>query len=420
LTGVILFLLFVLGAVLALYRFGRGIGWVSNLNQGYPWGFWIGFDVLAGIALAAGGFVLAAGVHIFGGEKYHPLVRPAILTAFLGYIFFIVALLVDLGRPWMIWDMIIWHHHESPMFEVGWCVMCYTFVLLLEFLPAVFERFGMSGALRIWHSLTPLLALALLIVFAIVLTHSAPWVILLAAVLVIFQLGVWAGAIRRDPRVPTLLVMAGVIFSILHQSSLGSLFLMAPHKLSPIWYSPILPVLFFVSAVMAGMGMVIVESTLSSRLFGRGLELNLLQGLGRALSWTLLIYLAIRALDLLLRGVAAEVLSASPQAAWFWVEIVVGLLIPLAILLTPEFAASSAGLFSAAALVVAGLIINRLNVAIVGISARYDTYYPHWMEIAISAGIVSAGILVFVLICRHFPVFEEKHAPDPGLRTGAS
>src|SRR3990167_3480511 len=131
----------VVGIGLALYRFFSGIGAVSNLNQGYPWGFWIGADVLAGIPLAAGGFVVAGLMHMFGGERYHPLVRPTILTAFLGYLLFVGALMVDLGRPWTIWHMIVYWHHESPMFEVGWCVMMYTTILFMEFLPVVFERY---------------------------------------------------------------------------------------------------------------------------------------------------------------------------------------------------------------------------------------------------------------------------------------
>jgi Ni/Fe-hydrogenase subunit HybB-like protein len=408
--GFVLVVLALLGIALAVYRFGRGIGWVSNLNQGYPWGLWIGFDVLAGIALAAGGFVVAALVYIFGGKKYHPLVRPAILTAFLGYIFFIVALLVDLGRPWMIWDMIIWHNHGSPMFEVGWCVMCYTFVLLIEFLPVVFERYNMPGALRAWQNLSPLIAIVLLVLFAYVLTHSTGWTVLIAALLVIYELAIRGGVFRRDPTAPTLLIMAGVIFSTLHQSSLGTLFLMAPHKLTAIWYSPALPVFFFVSAVMAGLAMVIVESTLSSRFFGRGLELDLLRGLGKGLAWVIIVYVAMRALDLLVRGIGPELFVATPQALAFWTEIIVGLLIPLAILLTPEYAATRGGLLTAGALVVGGLILNRLNVAVVGISARYETYYPRWMEVAISAGIVSVAVLVYVFVCRNFPVFEREHS----------
>ena len=407
----ILFLLVVLGVVLAIYRFATGLGSVTNLNQGYPWGFWIGFDVLAGIALAAGGFVIAAVVHIFGGEKYHPLVRPAILTAFLGYLLFIGALLIDLGRPWMIWDMIFFHHHESPMFEVGWCVMLYTTVLLLEFLPVVFERYNMSGTIKAWMNLTPLIAIVLLVMFAWFLTHSAPWTIVIAAVLVIFELAVRGGAIRRDVKVPTLLIMAGIIFSTLHQSSLGTLFLMVPHKLSAIWYSPALPVMFLVSAVMAGLAMIIVESTLSSKFFGRGLELDLLQGVGKGLSWMILIYVAFRGVDLVVRGAGTEVLTMTPQAIAFWIEVLIGMLIPLAILLTMERAGSGRGLFWAGLLVVVGLVIHRINVAVTGISGGYwPTYYPRWSEVAISVGVVSLGILVYLTVCRNFPIFEHERS----------
>lgn len=407
----ILFVLTVLGIVLALYRFATGIGSVANLNQGYPWGFWIGFDILAGIALAGGGFVIAAVVHIFGSEKYHALVRPAILTAFLGYLMFITGLLVDIGRPWMIWSMMINWQHESPMFEVGWCVMLYTTVLLFEFLPVVFEKYKMAGALKIWMNIMPLVAIVMLVFFAWLLSRSTQWTVVIAAVLVIFELAIRGGVLKRDPRVPTLLIMAGIIFSTLHQSSLGSLFLMVPHKLSMIWFSPILPVLFFISAVMAGMAMLIVESTLSSKFFRRGLELNILQGIGKGLSWVILIYLAVRVVDLAYRRVGSELLATSPQAVAFWIEIVIGLLIPLALLLTPQGVASGRGLFWAAIFVVVGLVVNRINVAVTGISGgSYPTYYPHWMEVAISVGIVSLGILAFLLICRNFPIFEKEHS----------
>jgi len=406
----ILLLLVVLGIVLAIYRFANGLGAVTNLNQGYPWGLWIGFDILAGIALAAGGFVIAAAVHIFGGEKYHPLVRPAILTALLGYLMFIGGLLIDLGRPWMVWDMIFFHHHESPMFEVGWCVMLYTTVLFLEFLPVVFERYKMSGTIRAWMNLMPLVAIVLLVMFAWFLTHYGTWTVVIAAVLVIFELAVRGGAVPRDAKAPTLLIMAGIIFSTLHQSSLGTLFLMVPHKLDAIWYTPMLPAMFFVSAVMAGLAMIIVESTLSSKFFGRGLELNLLQGVGKALSWMILIYVAFRGVDLAVRGVGTELFAVSPQSIAFWIEVILGLLIPLAILLTPEGTASGRGLFWAGLLVVLGLIVNRMNVAVTGVSGGYwPTYYPRWSEVAISAGIVSLGILVYVILCRNFPVFEKEH-----------
>lgn len=401
------------GFILALYRFASGIGAVSNLNQGYPWGFWIGFDVLAGIALAAGGFVVAGLMHMFGGEKYRPLVRPTILTAFLGYLLFILALMVDLGRPWTIWHMIIYWHHESPMFEVGWCVMMYTTILFLEFLPVVFERYQMDRMYAVWRNVAPWIAVALLVLFAIALTDSAAWIIAIAAVLVGFELLVRFGVIYRDPRMPTILLMAGIMFSVLHQSSLGSLFLIVPHKLHAIWYSPILPLFFFVSAVAAGVAMVIVESTLSARYFGREIEVALLRDVGHVLCWAIFGTLALRGLDIVLRGIGTELLVLTPQSIAFWIEVQVGLIIPLAILLTPDFADSARWLFWASLMVIAGLLLNRLNVAVVGITSTYgETYYPHWMEIAITAGIVAAGVLAYIFVCRNFPVFTPAH-PRP-------
>ncbi len=411
-TG-LLVLVAAFGFMLALYRFASGIGAVSNLNQGYPWGFWIGFDVLAGIALAAGGFVVAGLMHMFGGEKYRPLVRPTILTAFLGYLLFILALMVDLGRPWTIWHMIIYWHHESPMFEVGWCVMMYTTILFLEFLPVVFERYQMDRIYAVWKNVAPWIAIALLVLFAIALTHSAAWVMAITAVLVGFELLVRFGLIYGDPRMPTMLLMAGIMFSVLHQSSLGSLFLIVPHKLHAIWYSPILPLFFFVSAVAAGVAMVIVESTLSAWYFGREIEVALLRDVGHVLCWAIFGTLALRGLDLVLRGIGTELLVLTPQSIAFWIEVQAGLIIPLAILLTPDFADSARWLFWASLMVIAGLLINRLNVAVVGITSTYgETYYPHWMEMVITAGIVATGVLAYIFVCRNFPVFMPAH-PRP-------
>lgn len=415
--GLLLYLLAALGIVLMIYRFATGIGSVANLNQGYPWGFWIGFDVLAGIALAAGGFVVAGVVHIFGGEKYHALVRPAITTAFLGYLMFILGLLVDLGRPWTIWHMIIFWQHHSPMFEVGWCVMLYTAVLLMEFVPAWFESKGMTGALQTWREITPWIAWFLLTLFTYALTNSVIWMIVIGVVLILFELLIRSGMFKRDPRTPTLLIMAGVIFSTLHQSSLGTLFTMVPHKLSAVWYTPILPVVFFLSAVMAGCAMVIVESTWTSKHFRREPETHLLRGIGKGLSWVIMVYLAVKIVDLVARGAVGEVMVFSMDAIMFWVEIGIGLAIPLAILLSDEGVNSQRGLFWAGLFVVIGIIINRLNVAITGITAPFaENYRPHWMEIAISVGIVAIGILVYRALVIRLPILDEG-GHDPAGRS---
>ena len=412
----------VVGIGLALYRFFSGIGAVSNLNQGYPWGFWIGADVLAGIALAAGGFVVAGLMHMFGGERYHPLVRPTILTAFLGYLLFVVALMVDLGRPWTIWHMIIYWHHESPMFEVGWCVMMYTTILFMEFLPVVFERFRLDRPYAIWMNAAPWVAIALLVLFTFAMTQSVVWVLAIAAVLIAFEWLIRLGIIHRDPRMPTMLLMAGIIFSTLHQSSLGSLFLMVPHKLNHIWYSPILPISFFVSAVAAGVAMVIVESTASAWYFGRKVEEELLKDVGHVLTWAIFFTLALRTTDLVLRGVGTELLVFNTPSIAFWIEALVGLIIPLALLLTPQFATSGRWLLIASLMVITGLVINRMNVAVVGITSTYGaTYYPHWIEVAVTSGIVAAGVLTYLVICSNFPVFAHERrrpAEAPELAAG--
>src|SRR5512143_710368 len=220
--------LVVIGVSVALIRFAFGIGAISNLNNSYPWGFWISFDLLCGVALGAGAFTMAAVVYIFKLERFRPLLRPSILTGFLGYVMVIIALLVDLGRPERIWHMIIYQNGHSVLLEIGLCVMLYTTVLALEFLPVLLERPHWEKPIRILHSIT----------------------------------------------MP--LVILGVVLSTLHQSSLGSLFLIMPEKLNPLWYTPLLPLIFFITAVNVGLGMIIFESSLSSRAFHRGLETHLL------------------------------------------------------------------------------------------------------------------------------------------------
>jgi Ni/Fe-hydrogenase subunit HybB-like protein len=254
------------------------------------------------------------------------------------------------------------------------------------------------------------------------MTQSVMWVLAIAAVLIAFEWLVRLGIIHRDPRMPTMLLMAGIIFSTLHQSSLGSLFLMVPHKLNHIWYSPILPISFFVSAVAAGVGMVIVESTASAWYFGRKVEEELLKDVGHVLTWAIFFTLALRTADLVLRGVGTELLVFNTPSIAFWIEALVGLIIPLALLLTPQFATSGRWLFIASLMVITGLVINRMNVAVVGITSTYGaTYYPHWIEVAITSGIVASGVLVYLVICSNFPVFAHEHrrpAENPELAAG--
>ena len=404
----------VLGAVglgLIAYRFWAGLGAVTNLSDGYPWGFWIGIDILVGIALAAGGFVLAGTVHIFGGHRFHALSRPAILTALLGYLLFVSALMVDLGRPWNIWKALIHWNHASPMFEVSWCVTFYTFVLALEFTPAVLERLRLARLVRLFHAGVPFLIVAVLALFTFAMTDSLAWVAVIGAMLLAWETLMRTGVMRRDRQMPVLLIMAGIILSTLHQSSLGTLYLITD-KLGPLWYTPILPLLFFLSAVMVAPAMVIVEATLSARVLRHEPETRLLDALGRAMPYLIVTYLLVRVSDMLGRGVVLEAMRGFWPAVWWWLEI--GLLLTaVALFATPEFRRRRHGLALAAWATVLGLVAHRTGVAVVGLDVpEYPRYIPHVAEVLISVGIVSLGLLAFRVAVAVLPVYE-PHATPP-------
>jgi Ni/Fe-hydrogenase subunit HybB-like protein len=296
------------GIVATVTRFGQGLGRATNLSDAFPWGLWVGFDVLCGVGLAAGGFTITAAVHIFHIDRLRSITRPAILTAFLGYLLVILALLYDLGKPWNIWHpLVMWNPH-SVMFEVAWCVTLYTTVLAMEFSPIVFEKLRWHRAIRIIHRVT----------------------------------------------IP--LVLAGVILSTLHQSSLGSLFLIVPEKLHPYWYTPWLPVLFFISSVTVGCAMVVFESFLSQRAFGRHLEFPVLVDLGRAALVGLILYAELRLLDLGARGVFPLLRQPTEETLLFGLEMVVGVLVPVVLLAIPRVRENPTGLFSACLAIILGFL----------------------------------------------------------------
>jgi Ni/Fe-hydrogenase subunit HybB-like protein len=357
----VLLVILAAGFYSTLLRFTRGLGAATHLSDRFPWGLWIGFDVVCGVGLAAGGFTLAAIVYVFHLRRFHPILRPSILTAFLGYALVAVALLYDLGKPYNIWHpLVMWNHH-SVMFEVAWCVMLYLTVLALEFSPAVFERFRMQKPLKLLKAIT----------------------------------------------IP--LVIVGVLLSTLHQSSLGSLFLIVPSKLHPYWYSPLLPVFFFISAVGTGMAIVIFESNLSARAFGLEIEMPLLAALGKAMAVVLGVYGILRLQDLWRRGALVHLREPSTETALFVLEIVLGILIPLPLLLLRRVREDREGLFAAAVLVITGFLLNRLNVSITGLEySAHAHYFPKWTEVAVTLSMVGTMFLCFALAVRYFNVFEAK------------
>lgn len=410
---IILWLLAGFGIVLILYRFVMGLGAVTNLSDGYPWGLWIGFDILAGGALAAGGFVMAGTVYLFGGRRFYPLARTAILTAFLGYLLYIFGLCVDLGRPWNIWSAIFFWNRTSPMFEISWCVMLYTTVLLLEFLPVIFKRYRMEKLHTYWNSFVPLLIIVMLGLFTLAMTYSFKWTLIIVLVLLAWEMAMRTGLMPRDKQMPILLIMAGVMISILYQSALGSLFLIVPLKLHALWHTPILPFLFLFSAIMTAPAMVSFETLMSEKTLGHKAHFNLLTSLVKVMPYLLSFYLLLKIADLVVRGAVINAFMLNWQAFSWWLEITIGVIVPLILFLMPEVRSTRQGIFWSSILVVVGLIWNRLNVSVVGIIVEeWPTYYPLWSEIFITIGIISIGLIVFKWAVENLPIYESETMPN--------
>jgi Ni/Fe-hydrogenase subunit HybB-like protein len=363
--------------VVAMVRFAIGIGAISDLSYSYPWGFWISFDLFTGVAISSGGFIMAGLVYILGFKEYRPLLRPSVLTAFLGYLMVAVALLVDLGHPERIWYMIIHRNHTSVLLEIGICVMSYLTVLAIEFAPVVLE--GLK-----WEKLAHLIH-----------RFIKPFVIL------------------------------GVVLSTLHQSSLGSLLLIQPEKLNPLWWTPILPILFFISALAIGLAMVIFESSLSSRYFKRGLETHLLEKLAQAIPIVLIVYLAVKFGELAVAGDLGYLFTGGRMSVLFWAEILLSIIIPIWWFSIKKNRQNPNMLLAGVLILLLGMIMNRFDVSWLAVKHPDPlTYLPSFMsnvryfptlpEISVSLGIFSAGILTFGLAVRYLPVFEhgdhEAHA----------
>ena len=361
-----------LAAFFAFQRYAYGIGAVSDLSNAYGWGFWISFDLYCGVALGSGAFTIVAIVEIFDIEEFHPLVRPAVLTGFLGYVMVIIALLVDLGQPLRIWHMMIYQNHTSILFEVGICVMLYTTTLAIEFAPVFLEGINQQKIARNFRRV--------LMPFAIL----------------------------------------GVVLSTLHQSSLGSMLIIEPYKLHPLWWTPILPVLFFISAVNTGLGMIIFESTLSSRAFGLGLETHLLKKLAFADVFVLIIYLVVRFTQLTLAGNLKYLFTSGLMSVLFWAEIIIASVIPIIIFSQKKLRENHSTLFIGSVFVVFGLVFGRFNVSWFAIKhadpityiptfMSHVTYTPTLPEVLISFGIIAAGVFTFNLAAKYLPLFEDGH-----------
>jgi Ni/Fe-hydrogenase subunit HybB-like protein len=359
----------VLAAVVTtIIRFATGIATIANVNQAYPWGWWVGFDMLTRIALGGVGFTMAAAGEIFDIRGFRHVVRAALLVGLLFYLTYAAVLFVELGRPWMIWWVFLSWAPTSAMYEVALCAVAYTTVLILEFSPLVLAKLGRTVT------------------------------------------------VRRINAVYMLIVITGVSLSSLHQSSLGTLLLLLPTKVSPLWHSELLPVFFLFSAIMAGPAVMLVEHTLATHFLRRQPRMNVLISLGRGLTVLIVLYLALRLGDLLYRGVADQALSFGFEARWFWLEIVIGLLVPLALLLTPDIEQHKWRLCAAGACVVIGVVLNRLNAAVITMKVHsWETYHPAITEVLISVGALAAMVLAYAYLVQWLPIHTEPPlTPESG------
>ncbi len=358
----------IIGIVISILRFTVGLGAVTHLSDDNPWGLWIGFDLLVGVALAAGGYVTSAAVYLFGMKKFHSAVRPAVLTGFLGYSLVVFALTYDVGRPWRLpYPFIMQQGTTSLLFEVAGCVALYLTVLFLEFVPAPLEWLGFKKVRELAVKLT----------------------------------------------LP--LTVLGVVLSTLHQSSLGALYLIAPSKLHPLWYSTYLPVFFFVSSIIAGLSMVIYESALSHHYFADKMDAAHLQesegvtlGFGKAASLILAGYFTIKVMGI--AGGDHWHLLGTPYGLWFLVEMIGFVALPSFLYAVGVRNKDVTLIKWTAAWTVLGIVINRLNVSLIAFNWHLPSarrYFPHWMEIATSVFIVTIGIVLFRFIVTRMPVFYE-------------
>jgi len=363
---VVFLVIMALGLYSTYVRYLHGLGAVSNMTDQFPWGFWIGFDCLCGVMLAAGGFCMVGAVYLFNVESLHSVVKPAVLTAFLGYLLFIVGLLFDLGRPWFIWHQLIYMNPHSVMFEVGFCVMTYTTVLFFEFLPNVLERLKLKTPIK--------------------------WI----------------------QKIYPVLIVLGILLSTLHQSSLGSLYLIMPSKLHPFWYSPALPFFFFGSAVAVGLAMTIFESTQSAKALGRHLELPVLVTLGGALLVALWVNALLRFEDFFHRGVLRQILQPSYEAYFLWLELALSFVIPIGLLSFKKVRLSPNGLYLASVISLFGFITNRLNVSLIGFETYVGHHYmPKWTEFSVTLMIIALGFALFRVAVQHLPIFPKHDFIQP-------
>jgi formate dehydrogenase iron-sulfur subunit len=405
------------GGLSFLARFALGLGGSTNLSDTYAWGLWIVFD-LVWIAVAAGAFATAGLIYVFQRKDLYPIGRAAVLMGLLSYSFVTVTLLADLGLPWHFWQLGVQAPKHSAMFEVSWCVGLYVTVLAFEFLPVPFERLKLGGALEAWKRWSPVYVVLAITGFVYLMSRSLAYA---GIALVVFSALAFAFRQKAGEKpVPILLAIAAVTLSTMHQSSLGSLFLLMPDKLDARWWSPIMPLGFFLSSIAAGTALMVLVEMWISKGYGRPLRMSLLGAMGKVAFWSLLVYEVVRLGDVAVRGQLGAAL-AGPKGLLFAAEILLGGLVPLALLAKAKLRERPKVLFLGTALATAGVVFNRMNVVVFAMDLRGATpqiaparYFPSVVEWGVSIGLIAATVFLFGLAVRHLPVLSSGDAEHEG------
>jgi Ni/Fe-hydrogenase subunit HybB-like protein len=363
-----LVLIAIVGAVFTAVRFVFGIGSIANINNAYPWGWWVGFGVLSFIAFGGCGFTMALLVYIFGQSQYRPFVRPAITMGLLLYLGYAVILMIELGRPWMGWLIFFSWSPTSALFEVAWCATLYTTVLMIEFGQVAATQYGWQRAARF---------LGLVYLPAVVL---------------------------------------GVSLSHLHQSSLGTLLTIVPLKVDPRWWSELLPLTFLLSSYMAGISLVTIEHVIATGRLRLKPRIDLLGGLARIQVGVIAVFLIFRVGDLVYRNATGAMLQLDGLSVLLWTELVLGFIVPLALFSIPDVRESKWALFAASCLVAGGVLLTRLNTAVFGMRVKHwESYFPSLGEFATTFGVLAGIVLVYRVLIRQLPIHSEEplDGPDP-------
>jgi Ni/Fe-hydrogenase subunit HybB-like protein len=355
----VLAMIALMGLVVGVYRMYAGLGETTNLSKAFPWGVWISFD-LATVALSGGAFTLAALVYVFQFEDLHAATRPTVLAGLLGYSAVMVILLFDLGRWDRFYNVFLHPNVSSALLEVSWCITAYSLILLYELSPVLLE-------------------------------HTR-----------------WKWVLPTIKRFTVPIVIAGVTLSTMHQSSLGTMFIILSPRLHPLWSSMLLPVFFLVSSLAAGISLVVAGANISYRLFGRSLKVKTIGKLTWFLPWILAFYLVLKFGELVIANEWDLLFTSGNYSLLFWTEVIVGAVIPIGMFAFERVRTSRVASMLGVFLIIGGVILNRFDVTWFAMApVNGETYAPHWMEIAILVGVAAGLVLVYSLVARYFPVYEE-------------